>query len=481
MESKLNEDSDYDSFLDEANEELNCYKGVMTQKLGRKQIYMDREIRNKKKALNRFIIERFGNDFIPIKSESLKAFELGLKEYLFSPHSQFLNNFPRLKRKLLKERKIKEDKLKEKINVGTLLYLSMQRNDKILSDRFFQRSKNLSSTQAKSILTNAVYKARFEGKNKERINKILSYRNLRKSQMQNIKNKTEPNKIPELPAEVDLDDDSNSNKIKINQKNNLINLNNYNSRNTESNFYKNMTTFSNNDNTENYSMKVLSPFSTFTNWNNKSHSKYFIKHTKDLQKDLNKYMDNLDGQTNLCNTKLIRLIDGNRKKNLRKKEEKNKEIVNLKKIIYDKNKLKPKKKIKNIFQIKSLINKAKEDFEGEFTVEKIRKHELKNFGHYINIMSDDLVLSKVNELYTKNQLKKQGRNFTQDELDRLKKKREKELKGIKNRMKIKNNYIKMLKLENDLNTIKTKFNNTNLKVMLNTRSDDIDLSLLKKI
>ena len=38
-------------------------------------------------------------------------------------------------------------------------------------------------------------------------------------------------------------------------------------------------------------------------------------------------------------------------------------------------------------------------------------------------MSDDLVLSKVNELYTKNQLKKQGRNFTQDELDRLKRKK----------------------------------------------------------
>jgi hypothetical protein len=44
---------------------------------------------------------------------------------------------------------------------------------------------------------------------------------------------------------------------------------------------------------------------------------------------------------------------GKRKKKIRKKEEKNKEIVNLKKIIYDKNRLKPKKKIKNIFQIKS--------------------------------------------------------------------------------------------------------------------------------
>ena len=479
MESKLNEDSNYDSFLDEGNEELNFYKGVMTQKLGRKQIYMEREIKNKKKALNRFIYERFGSDFIPIKSESLIAFELGLKEYLFSPSSEFLNHFPRLKRKLLKERKIKEDKLKEKINVGTLLYLSMQRNDKNINDKFFQRSKNLNSTAAKNILTNAVYKARFEKKNKERINKILSYRNIRHSQIHKIKTKTEPNNnnIPELHDEFELDD-SNNIKIKNNKKNK--NINSYNSRNTVSNIFQYRTTSFNN-NTENNSLKVLNPFSTFSNLYSRSHSKYFINHTKSLQKDLNKYMDNLGGQTNLCNDKLIRLIDGNRKKNLRKKEEKNKEIVNLKKIIYDKNRLKPKKKIKNIFQIKSLINKAKEDFEGEFAVKKMKKNELRNFGHYINIMSDDLVLSKVNELFTKNELKKRGRNFTQDEMEKLKRKKEKELIGIHNRLKIKNNYNKMLQLENDLYNIKNKFNNTNLKVMLNTKNNNLDLSQFKKI
>jgi len=354
----------------------------------------------------------------------------------------------------------------------------MQRNDKNINDKFFQRSKNLNSTAAKNILTNAVYKARFEKKNKERINKILSYRNIRHSQIHKIKTKTEPNNnnIPELHDEFELDD-SNNIKIKNNKKKNI---NNYNSRNTVSNIFQYRTTSFNN-NTENNSLKVLNPFSTFSNLYSRSHSRYFINHTKSLQKDLNKYMDNLGGQTNLCNNKLIRLIDGNRKKNLRKKEEKNKEIVNLKKIIYDKNKLKPKKKVKNIFQIKSLINKAKEDFEGEFAVKKMKKNELRNFGHYINIMSDDLVLSKVNELFTKNELKKRGRNFTQDEMEKLKRKKEKELIGIHNRLKIKNNYNKMLQLENDLYNIKNKFNNTNLKVMLNTKNNNLDLSQFKKI
>ena len=124
------------------------------------------------------------------------------------------------------------------------------------------------------------------------------------------------------------------------------------------------------------------------------------------------------------------------------------------------------------------------DFEGEATIEKIRKNELRNFGHYINIMSEDLVLAKVNELYSKFELKKEGKNFTQDELDRLKKKRrkkEQELIVDHNRQKIKDNYIKMIKLENDLSNIKDKFNKTNLKVIQKSKSKNLKLLLSKKI
>jgi hypothetical protein len=280
------------------------------------------------------------------------------------------------------------------------------------------------------------------------------------------------------------------NLLPVDEQKNNSNINNTKnkilSRNTKSSLQKfqTMATSLNNENKENNSLKTLSPFSTITNFHQKSYSKYFTKYSKDLQKDLNKYVDNLDSQTNLCNNKLISLINTNRKKNLRRREERNKEIVNLKKIIYDKKKLRPKKKINNIFQIKTLINKAKMDFEGEATIEKIRKNELRNFGHYINIMSEDLVLAKVNELYSKFELKKEGKNFTQDELDRLKKKRrkkEQELIVDHNRQKIKDNYIKMIKLENDLSNIKDKFNKTNLKVIQKSKSKNLKLLLSKKI
>ena len=476
MESKINEDSTFDSFYDEEDEELNLYQGIMIQDIGKRHITMDREIRRKKKIINRLFKEKFGKNFIPIKLESVQAFESGLKDYLFSPHSQFLNNFPKLKRKLLKERKVKEDKLKEKINIGSLLYLSMARNDKNINDKFFQRSKNLSSTMSKNILSNVLYKEKVEKKNKERINKILSYRNLRQSRLQTFKMPLEQNNLLNL---LPVDEQKNNSNIN-NTKNKIL------SRNTKSSLQKfqTMATSLNNENKENNSLKTLSPFSTITNFHQKSFSKYFTKYSKDLQKDLNRYVDNLDSQTNLCNNKLISLINTNRKKNLRRREERNKEIVNLKKIIYDKKKLRPKKKINNIFQIKTLINKAKMDFEGEATIEKIRKNELRNFGHYINIMSEDLVLAKVNELYSKFELKKEGKNFTQDELDRLKKKRrkkEQELIVDHNRQKIKDNYIKMIKLENDLSNIKDKFNKTNLKVIQKSKSKNLKLLLSKKI
>ena len=106
------------------------------------------------------------------------------------------------------------------------------------------------------------------------------------------------------------------------------------------------------------------------------------------------------------------------------------------------------------------------DIDGEFALEKIKRNELKNFGHYINIMSDDLVLNKVNELFTKRELKEKGKNFTQDELQKLKKKKEKQLIVEHNRKKIKDNYNLMIKLENDLTDIKRKFNKTNINTMI---------------
>jgi hypothetical protein len=87
MESNENEDSSFDSFVNEEDEELNLYQGIMNQKIGKKQIIMSREIKQKLNIVNKLFKEKFGKNFIQLKLESLKEFESHLKTYLFSPQS----------------------------------------------------------------------------------------------------------------------------------------------------------------------------------------------------------------------------------------------------------------------------------------------------------------------------------------------------------------------------------------------------------
>ena len=269
--------------------------------------------------------------------------------------------------------------------------------------------------------------------------------------------------FPEIISNNDINEDS-KNNFKAERY-----LKTYISRNSALNLKKYETATSHLDNLDN-SIKSFSPFSTFCNNNYKSTSN-FLKKSKIFQKDFNENVENLNENTKICNKKLIRLINGNRKKDMRIKEEKNKEMINLKAILIGKKKKKKKKKINNIIQIKSLIKKAKLDSEGEATINKIRKNELKNFGHYIHIMSDNLALDKVNVLFTKEELKLQGKNFSRDELERLRKKRKKELIVFNSRKKTKDNYYKILRLENDLTSIKDKFEKTNNKAILNSMKD----------
>ena len=475
MESNIKKDSNFYPFLHDEKEELKIYQGVMNQKIGKKKMIISNEIGNRLRVINRLFKEKFGENFFQIKPESLKFFESGLKKYLFSPQSEFLNNFPKLKSKINKQRKIKEEKLKEKINMGSLLYLSLSSKytkstkHTNMNDKLFQLSKNLTTSMSKDMLSNALYKIKYKDKNKERFNKILSYRNKRyKLQLQhqeknNNNFNNENNQFPEIILNSDINEDS-KNNFKAERY-----LKTYISRNSALNLKKYETATSHLDNLDN-SIKSFSPFSTFCNNNYKSTSN-FLKKSKIFQKDFNENVENLNENTKICNKKLIRLINGNRKKNMRIKEENNKEMINLKAILIGKKDKKPKKKINNIIQIKSLIKKAKLDSEGEATINKIRKNELKNFGHYIHIMSDNLALDKVNVLFTKEELKLQGKNLSRDELERLRKKRKKELIVFNSRKKTKDNYYKILRLENDLTSIKDKFEKTNNKAILNSMKD----------
>ena len=92
-------------------------------------------------------------------------------------------------------------------------------------------------------------------------------------------------------------------------------------------------------------------------------------------------------------------------------------------------------------------------------------------------MNNDFALYKVNELYTKGQLKREGKNFSQEELQKLRKKKIREIKVFRSRNNSKMNYLKMVKMKNNLILIKDKFD----KVDIETRNRTIEINKKNKI
>ena len=500
----------------------------MNQKIGKKTIVLSEEISKKKRIINRLFKEKFGKNFIPIKLESLKAFESLVKFFLFNPNSKFLKSFPKLRKHLLKERKINNEVLKNKIDCGSLVYLSLNDNgshyDKNINEKYFQISKNLTTSYSKDIISTQFYKEKYLKKNTERIKKILSYKELKNKNIENNKNHNInvnfkineegknhlnnnfslykfSNKTlddfykPTIDTEIntnkqylssDFNDFSNSDKNKSTLNTiNYMNINTNNNMNINTN--RNLTTrkkFSTNilrkhasrnfnlnslkldlktSNTTNndFSSNIFKPSSTCSYFKRKKNILLKSKQSKIFTKDFNKYVQVLKSQTTRCNNNLIKLIDGNIKpSNVIRAEKVNKEVLNLKQILMDKKDITKKIKINNINQIKKLINKAKLDQEGEATLEKIKKKELENFGHYLNEMNDEYALYKISELYNKSQLKQLGRTFFIEELERIRKKKIREMKVFKARKNTKENYLKMLKMKTSLSQIKDKFDKT---------------------
>ena len=517
-----------DSILLDNTEDVKLYKGIMNQKIGKKTIVLSEEISKKKRIINRLFKEKFGKNFIPIKLESLKAFESLVKFFLFNPNSKFLKSFPKLRKHLLKERKINNEVLKNKIDCGSLVYLSLNDNgshyDKNINEKYFQISKNLTTSYSKDIISTQFYKEKYLKKNTERIKKILSYKELKNKNIENNKNHninvnfkineegrnhlnnnfslykfsnktlddfykqtmdTEINTNKQYLSS-DFNDFSNSDKNKSPLNTiNYMNINTNNNMNINTN--RNLTTrkkFSTNilrkhasrnfnlnslkldlktSNTTNndFSSNTFKPSSTCSYFKRKKNILLKSKQSKIFIKDFNNYVQVLKSQTTRCNNNLIKLIDGNIKpSNVIRAEKVNKEVLNLKQILMDKKDTIKKVKINNINQIKKLINKAKLDQEGEATLEKIKKKELENFGHYLNEMNDEYALYKISELYNKSQLKQLGRTFFIEELERIRKKKIREMKVFKARKNTKENYLKMLKMKTSLSQIKDKFDKT---------------------
>ena len=216
-----------------------------------------------------------------------------------------------------------------------------------------------------------------------------------------------------------------------------------------------------NINNNDFSLNIFKPSSTCSIFKGKKNILLKSKQSKIFTKDFNKYVQSLKSQTSRCNNNLIKLIDENIKpSNVIRVEKVNKEVLNLKQILMDKKDDTKKKKINNINQIKKLIKQAKLAQEGEATLEKIRKKELQNFGHYLNEMNDEYALYKISELYTKLQLKQLGRTFFIEELEKIRKKKIREIKIFKARKNTKENYLKILKMKTSLSLIKDKFDKT---------------------
>ena len=155
----------------------------------KKDLKLNKQIKKKKYQISNMFNKKFGKNFLNQKPESLKIFEKRLAKYLFDPDSKFLAKFPKLQRRLRHEKKISEELLKEKINIGSMVYFDLYgknakktRNINNSKEKMLTISKNFSYRPAKDIVGNTFYQIKFwnnYSKNMKNLykNKLSEYRN----------------------------------------------------------------------------------------------------------------------------------------------------------------------------------------------------------------------------------------------------------------------------------------------------------------
>ena len=169
------------SFLSQEQEQK-FLENIMIQKLDKKRnLNLNIEIKKRKKMFDHLIYNKFGRNFLKIKPEAYMDFVDKCKTYYFAPTSKFLNNFPKLKQSLLKDKRVNlnNNKLLPKINMGSLLYLSeadKKRNrdpNARKTEKLMTLSKNFATQNIKDVISNEVYKVKFWDKESKKSNKIL--------------------------------------------------------------------------------------------------------------------------------------------------------------------------------------------------------------------------------------------------------------------------------------------------------------------
>ena len=360
------DESSSDSYISIEETKPKFMENIMIQNLDKKRnVNLSLEITKRKKIFNRYIRNNFGQNFIKIKPESYLDLVDKCKTFYFSPESQFLSNFPKLKAKILKERNINNNKLLTKIDLGNLLYLSEARKKRYLdqndqkNERLITYSKNFSSQNTKDLISNEIYKATFWDKNakkndkilknkfahiiakffdktddKEKENLVLFNNNLENSEINKENKRYNPiityyNNIAHLKNEYNSEDFDENLETNENIKESYTNMNSLKDSSFPSiiNNTHSLKTFSNEREKIN-NLKTINPISrnmkildlkkkTKTSFsstikpsliNNNSASSSSFKYKKNLN---NKVMD-LNFQTHLCNKQLYNLIDNNK-------------------------------------------------------------------------------------------------------------------------------------------------------------------------
>ena len=153
-----------------------------------KALKISKEIKSKKQQITTMFRNKFGRDFLTVKPDSVILFEKLFGQCLFHPDSQFLAHFPKLRKKLLNERKISELKLKAKIDMGTMLLYDLTGKGKkktqyldMAKEKRFAVSKNFESKATKDVVQSEYYQKIFWEKNKEKIRKYYEKNNIRNS------------------------------------------------------------------------------------------------------------------------------------------------------------------------------------------------------------------------------------------------------------------------------------------------------------
>ena len=157
------------------------YENFLLKKLEEnKGIKLKNEIKKKKYEISKMFKNKFGPNFLNVKPDSLIIFQKLLGQYLFDPDSQFLSHFPKLQRKLKYERKISEFKLKDKIDIGAMIFYDLRTKNKkktrhlaMAKEKIFTVSKNFEATPIKDLVQSEYYKTTFWKKNREKLNKYF--------------------------------------------------------------------------------------------------------------------------------------------------------------------------------------------------------------------------------------------------------------------------------------------------------------------